>query len=55
MKRQAYQLITARDDVLIAETAGHRQRQIVVLWLFNQMQYLIQLILLIILKLVAWL
>ena len=45
MERQTNQLIAARDDVLITETAGHRQRKVIILWLFNEMQHLLKLIL----------
>ena len=44
MESQTDQLVTTADDVLIAETAGHRQRQIIVLRLLNQMQNTLKLI-----------
>lgn len=42
MKCHTDQLITAADDLLIAETAGHGQGQIILLRLVHQMQNLIE-------------
>ena len=42
MKCQTNQLITTADDLLIAETAGHGQGQIILFRLFHQMQDLIE-------------
>ena len=42
MKGQTDQLIAAVDDLLIAEAAGHRQRQIILLGLLDQVQHPIQ-------------
>jgi hypothetical protein len=40
----ADQLVAAADDLLIAEAAGHRQRQLVILGLLHQVQHPLQLV-----------
>ena len=42
MKRETNQLITSIDDLLIAQTAGHWQRQIVLLGLVHKVQNPVQ-------------
>ena len=42
MKREANQLITPIDNLLVAQTAGHGQRQIVLFRLVHKMQHPIQ-------------
>ena len=44
MEGVADQLVTAADDFVVAEAAGHRQRQLIVLGLLDQMQHLLQLV-----------
>ena len=44
MEGVANQLVAAGDDVLVAETAGHGQRQFIVLGLFHQMEHLFELL-----------
>ena len=39
MKRKADQLIATVDDLLIAEAAGHRQRQIILFWFIDQVKH----------------
>ena len=44
MEGVADQLVTAGDDLVVAEAAGHRQGQFVVLGLLHQVQHLLQLL-----------
>ena len=42
MESEANQLVTAGNDLLVAEAAGHRQGQLIVLGLFHQVQHPLQ-------------